>query len=218
LPAPGGAAQLRRDRVCRSFGLPSDRRIVLYLGSLDDRKNVMRLPELLRRLLAADLAPAPHLVVAGTGPLERSLGSELAVSDVSGHATMLGFVPDPTSLVAAADVVVLLSVAEGVPQVLVQAAASGTPFVAYAVDGVGELLELGADGVAVPLGDVGAAAAAVRSLLRRPPAHGVSLDLAPWSGEAIADGYRRVIDTVLDPRHGTAPAPGFPQHVMAGPA
>jgi glycosyltransferase involved in cell wall biosynthesis len=132
---------------------------------------------------------------------------------------MLGFVPDPTSLVAAADVVVLLSVAEGVPQVLVQAAASGTPFVAYAVDGVGELLELGADGVAVPLGDVGAAAAAVRSLLRRPPAHGVSLDLAPWSGEAIADGYRRVIDTVLDPRHVTIPAPEFPpQHVMAGPA
>ena len=105
---------------------------------------------------------------------------------------MLGFVERPAALIAAADALVLLSRVEGLPQVLVQAAAAGTPFVSYEVDGAGELLDLGAVGAVVPTGDLSAAADALGRVLSldRPAA---TVDLASWSPDAIGEGYRRVL-------------------------
>jgi glycosyltransferase involved in cell wall biosynthesis len=137
--------------------------------------------------------------VAGEGPLAARLEQALGAAGLAGDARLLGFVPDPLPLVAIADVLVLLSSAEGVPQVLVQAAAAGTPFVAYAVDGVSELMDLGADGIAVAPGDLDAAASATRSVLRDARPRPGSIDLSSWSTGTIAEGYRRVIGAVLAP-------------------
>jgi glycosyltransferase involved in cell wall biosynthesis len=190
-----------RAEVCAALDLPADRPLVLYLGSLDQRKNVLDLPRLLPETSEID-APRPYLVVAGEGPLEEALRETIRVRGLEGDARLVGFVREPGSLIRAADVVVLLSSAEGVPQVLVQAAAAQTPFVAYAVDGVRELMDLGAEGVAVPLGNVQAAAAATRALLARGRTVPRSdIDFSAWSPEAISAGYRRVIGDAL--RRGT---------------
>jgi glycosyltransferase involved in cell wall biosynthesis len=196
LPTPWGP-QPSKDEVRRSLGLPDDRPLLLYLGSLEPRKNVLSLPDLLGRLVSS-AAPRPYLVVAGNGPLADPLRQALTAAGLADDARLLGFVPDPLPLVRVADVMVLLSSAEGVPQVLVQAAASGTPFVAHEVDGVNELIDLGADGIAVPPGDLEAAASATRSFLGedRPPKRG-SLDLSSWFPGTIAEGYRRVIGHAL---------------------
>ena len=66
---------------------------------------------------------------------------------------MLGHVDDVAEVMRASDLLVLPSSAEGLPQVLVQAASCGLPFAAYDVDGVRELLALGAVGRVVPAGD-----------------------------------------------------------------
>jgi len=127
------------------------------------------------------------------------LAGALSSSGLAGDARLVGFVQDPMPLVAAADVVVLLSSAEGVPQVLVQAAAAGTPFVAYDVDGVRELLDLGADGVAVPVADIEGAATSTASILGRERATRVcAIDLTSWSPATIGTEYRRVLGAVLD--------------------
>jgi glycosyltransferase involved in cell wall biosynthesis len=189
-----------RAATCRRLGVPADRQLLLYLGSLEPRKNVMDLPRFLRRILSESTA-RPFLAVAGEGPLAGPLEASFAASGLGEHARLLGFVHEPGALVQAADAVVLLSSAEGVPQVLVQAAAAQTPFVAYDVDGVRELIELGAEGVVVPLGDVAAAAAAARELLER--GRGTSrppVDLSPWTPEVISAGYRSVIGQALGRR------------------
>jgi len=197
LPPPGGP-EPPKGEVCRALGLPRDRPLILYLGSLEPRKNVLDLPHLLGRLVSLTVSPHPYLVVAGDGPLSGPLQQALGAAGLADDARLLGFVPDPLPLVSVADVVVLLSSAEGVPQVLVQAAAAGTPFVAYAVDGVRELIDLGAHGVGVPPGDLEAAAFATRSILGddRPPLPG-SIDLSSWSTRTITEGYRQVIGSVL---------------------
>ena len=83
-------------------------------------------------------------------------------------------------------------------QVLVQAAAFDTPFIAYDVDGVRELRELGARGRIVPLGDRPAATAAVRDVLGWAPGEGrSSIDLAAWTRPAIHAGYRDLFASVL---------------------
>lgn len=189
-----------REVVCRELHIPEGRPLLVYLGSLEPRKNVLALPQLLR-LVRARTGRDPFLAIAGEGPLASELAALLAAEGSTRDARLLGFVRAPGMLVRAADVVVLLSSAEGVPQVLVQAAAAQTPFVAYDVDGVRELRDLGAEGVAVPLGDVPGAAAAVASLLERGPApSAAALDLAPWTPDAIRTGYRAVIARVLQER------------------
>jgi glycosyltransferase involved in cell wall biosynthesis len=186
-----------RAEICAALDLPADRPLVVYLGSLDQRKNVLDLPRLLPETFATG-APRPYLVVAGDGPLEGALRETIRAAGLEGDARLVGFVREPGNLLRAADVVVLLSSAEGVPQVLVQAAAAQTPFVAYAVDGVRELMELGAEGVAVPLGNVQAAAAATRALLARGRTVPHSdIDFSAWSPDAIRAGYRRVIGDAL---------------------
>ena len=197
-PLDGATAE---DDPRRRLGLPLDRPLVLYLGSLEARKNVLDLPRFLGRVVSMAAPVRPYLVVAGEGPQSDLLERAIAVAGLAGDAKLVGFVREPEPLVRAADVVILLSSAEGVPQVLVQAAAAGTPFVAYAVDGVRELIDLGADGAAVPLGDVAAAASATRSFLRRGRiARGASIQLTSWSPEVIAAEYRRVIGGVLESR------------------
>ena len=204
LAAPAERAAARSD-VCASLGLPEDRPLVVYLGSLEHRKNVLDLPRLLTECRRAESAD-PYLVVAGEGPLDEPLHAAIDAAGLRDDAKLVGFVREPCALIRAADVVVLLSSAEGVPQVLVQAAAAQTPFVAYAVDGVRELMDLGAEGVAVPLGNVQAAAAATRALLARGrTAPRASVDLSAWSPEAISAGYRRVIQDAL-----AQPASGRP--------
>ena len=193
-PPPDRAAA--RERICRRLGLPADRPLVAYVGSLDRRKNVLDLPRLLADVRTPELRP--FRVIAGEGELADPLRAAIAAAGIEDDAKLVGFVDEPGTLIRAADVVVLLSSAEGVPQVLVQAAAAQTPFVAYAVDGVRELMDLGAEGVAVPLGDLHAAASAARSLIQRGrTAPRADVDLSAWSPDAISSAYRDVIGAAL---------------------
>jgi len=189
LPPPDAALPSKAE-VCTRFGLPLDRPLILYLGSLEERKNVLELPTLLGRLLASAPSPRPFLVVAGDGPLKGRLQDALDEAVLGHDAKLVGFVPDPLPLISAADVVVLLSSVEGVPQVLIQASAVETPFVAYTVDGLGELLARGASGLGVRAGDLDAAVSAVRSILtgERPIRRGPPFDPSPWTPSSNATG------------------------------
>ena len=94
----------------------------------------------------------------------RELGVEHRVE-------LLGFVPFGESLLEryrSAHIFVHVSLTEGVPAVLAEAAASGTPIVATAVGGVASALEQGAAGVLVPPDDVDALVAAIVALTDDP--------------------------------------------------
>lgn len=184
--------------VLERLGLPTNRPIVLHLGSLEPRKNVLDLGLYLRRLLLIEGPGRPFLVVAGEGPLAGELLSTFRRQGLTDDAALVGFVDEPGPLIAAADATILLSRAEGVPQVLVQAAAAGTPFVAYDVDGVRELVALGAVGAVVALGDVTAAAAeTARIIWRGKEEPNTSIDLTSWSLEVISAEYRRLIESIV---------------------
>jgi glycosyltransferase involved in cell wall biosynthesis len=191
-----------RRHLAEAYGLPPDRPWMLYLGSLEDRKNVMSLPILELLLLTMVPPPGPHLIVAGEGPRHDDLVAMISRMGLSEACSVLGYVSDPFDLLGAADVLVLLSQAEGLPQVLVQAAVLGTWFVCCEVDGVDELLDLGAGGSVVDQGDIiGAAKAVARRLMaaahepapRPSPAH----ELCSWEQGRVADDYASVIAFAL---------------------
>lgn len=182
---------VERAAAREALGLAAEAPVVAFVGSLEPRKGIDRLPATLSRA-TAEHRPVT-LLVAGDGPLRPDLDAvDLPGVDVR----VLGHVDDVAQVLHAADVLALPSAAEGLPQVLVQAAMCGTPFVAYEVDGVGEMLALGAQGTAVPFGDEAALGAALVDALdpvdaRRP------LDRATWCewdrdvvGERYADIYQ----------------------------
>ncbi len=196
LPIDGDTRILPDDTRDR-LGIPRARPLVAYLGSLEPRKNVLDLVPLLCDVRER-IRTSPFLAIAGEGPLAGELDAVIRRRGLMRDAALVGFVDSPLSLVAAADVVVLLSQAEGVSQVLVQAAAVDTPFVAYRVDGVGELLEMGARGLAVTIGDVEAAAQATTEVLGWPGGSGEpSIDTTEWSSMTIKQGYQQLFSTVL---------------------
>ncbi|NLV55589.1 MAG: glycosyltransferase family 4 protein [Acidimicrobiales bacterium] len=157
--APGGPSARAEARA--ALGLDPHEPVVAYVGSLEPRKGVTVLPE----AVAVASAGAGTLVVAGDGPQAAEVEAE--AERLGLRARLLGHVDRVQDVMRAADVVALPSGAEGLPQVLVQAAMVGVPFVAHDVDGVRELIDGGAAGRVVPLGDRDRFADALRTLLAR---------------------------------------------------
>ena len=110
--------------------------------------------------------PQVKVVVAGGGPLADRLGAELKVLRLEDNVTLLGERTDASDILAAADLFVLPSLWEGLPYVLVEAAALGKPIVATDIDGVREVIRSGANGMLARPRDPASLAASILFLLK----------------------------------------------------
>jgi glycosyltransferase involved in cell wall biosynthesis len=109
-------------------------------------------------------------VFVGAGELHESLHRMAIDLGVEQACRFLGVREDIADVLAAADVVVLPSLSEGFPFVLLEALAMGCPVVASRVNGVPELIEDHKTGLLVPPRDPQALAAAIRVILSDPTA------------------------------------------------
>ena len=110
-------------------------------------------------------APATGFVLFGDGPLRPELSRRVLQLGLADRFVMPGFRTDLDSLIGAADVVVLPSFTEGLPNVALEASAAGVPVVATAVGGTPEVVADGDGGFLVPPGDPAAIATRVCELL-----------------------------------------------------
>ena len=110
--------------------------------------------------------PEARIAVVGDGPEGSRLRREARRLNLEGRFLFLGERKDAAPVQSLFDIFVLPSLWEGLPFVLVEAAALGKPIVATAVDGVPEMLEDGKTGLLIPPNDASALADAVIRLLR----------------------------------------------------
>jgi glycosyltransferase involved in cell wall biosynthesis len=140
---------------------PGSKQIVV-VGRIDPDKNPLMLLQVAERLREENW----KVVVAGTGSLVGRLSSEIRARSLDDALVVLGRLDreDLRELYAQSTLLLHVSLTEGQPQVLYEAAAAGLPIVATAVGGVAAALGNGTRGMLVPPSDVDAIVGAIKSL------------------------------------------------------
>lgn len=118
------------------FGIDSSSPVILFVGRLDVQKRPGLLLDAFR-ILSTEI-PEARLMIVGTGPLAGSLKKR--ASDLGGRVVFAGYRRDVPALMKASTCLALPSLWEGMPNVVLEAMALGTPVIAANVEGISELL------------------------------------------------------------------------------
>ena len=151
-----------------ALGLDPQRPVVGTIGRLEDRKGHDQLLRAAGTMLAGGNGRRPQIVIVGDGPLREKLQAQAHSLGVADSVRFVGTVADVRPSLAAMDVFVLPSHAEGMSNALMEAMAAARPVVATAVGGNTEVVVDGKTGVLIPPADPAAIADAIAALLCDP--------------------------------------------------
>lgn len=181
-----------RDKARRKLGLKGP--TLLSIGSLIRSKG----HDVLIKALPA--LPEVTLIIVGEGTYRGPLAQLARDLGLIDRVRFLGAVPHErlSEIYAAADILVLASIREGWPNVLLEAMACGTPALATPVGGVPEIVKSPAAGRLLDDRSPKGIAAAVRALLQDPPARAATLAYAEqfdWSSttQGQIDLFRNIL-------------------------
>jgi glycosyltransferase involved in cell wall biosynthesis len=165
--------------------------VVLGVGRLRRQKNF---PALIDAFAEVRRDREARLMILGEGPERPALESLIRARGLQDSVALPGFLDNPYACMARAAVFVLSSDWEGLPTVLIESLAVGTPVVATDCEsGPREILRDGALGELVPVGDVPALARAISQVLAGervvPPVE----TLRPFTLDTVLDNFQRVL-------------------------
>ena len=160
-PPPVDPAAIRAE-----FGIPPEAPLAFFAGRLAEQK---RIDDLLKALdLLQHVQPDLRTLIAGDGPLRSRLEETARLYCLGGRVHFLGHREDVPRLMAAANLVVLPSAYEGLPNIVLEAMRFRKPVVATAAPGTTELVIDSETGTLVPVGKPQLLARAIRDLIRDP--------------------------------------------------
>jgi glycosyltransferase involved in cell wall biosynthesis len=152
--------------VRTALGFEAEAPLILFAGRLAAQK---RVDDLLKALdLLQHVQPDARTVIAGDGPLRDRLEETAHTYHLDSQVRFLGHCDDVPRLMAAADLVVLPSSYEGLPNLVLEAMRFRKPVVATAAPGTTEVVIDGQTGLLVPIGNPPLLARAMRDVLREP--------------------------------------------------
>ena len=200
------AQQQPADR--RQFGFDDSDYVILSVGRLELQKD----PETLLhafRILQAQQSVLPRqirLLFVGDGRLRKLLQHRVRMSELEDVVQFAGWRPDAGSLIRMADVLVLASRWEGLPNVLLEAQAAGTPVITSAVDGCLDLVDDQLTGRLFEPGNAERLATGLLMQITQPHkaarmAHEAQQQIRRhYSWQSCIDNYDRLLHQLLPPR------------------
>jgi glycosyltransferase involved in cell wall biosynthesis len=173
--------------VRAEFGFEPGDPLLLFAGRLAPQKCVSDLLDSID--LLQHILPNLRTLIAGDGPLRERLEARASAFHLleSGRVRFLGHRDDVPRLLAAADLLVLPSRFEGLPNVVLEAMRFRKPVVATRAPGTTAVVVDQETGLLVPVGDRRALAEAIRTVVENP-------DLA----RALGEGARRRVERDFD--------------------
>ena len=142
---------------------------LVAIGRLTEQKGFPLLIETMA--IAAKRHPGLRLTICGDGELRSLIDAEIARHGIADRIHIAGWIDEAgvRAAIAAAHALILPSLAEGLPMVVIEAMACGRPVISTAINGVPELLTAD-EGWLVPAGDPAALADAIDLLSQTPNA------------------------------------------------
>lgn len=158
VPASVDGAALKRQ-------MGVDTPLILHVGRFTAQKNQRGLLDAVAVL--RDRGVRVRVMLAGDGPDRATVARAIATRGLGDSVVLMGQHGDVAALMAAADLMVLPSLFEGLPIVLLEAMAAGLPVVTISVPGIDEVIDA-TTGWPCPPGDADALADAIAAALADP--------------------------------------------------
>jgi glycosyltransferase involved in cell wall biosynthesis len=153
-------------RVREELGLAPETPLVGMMACLKPQKSPVDFVKVAAHVRATH--PEAHFFLAGDGDLRAAVDAEIGRLALGDRFHLLGWRRDVRALLSAANVLVLTSLWEGLPRVVLQAMAAAKPIVATNVDGTPEAIDEGRSGFLLDPHDVEGFADRVSRLVREP--------------------------------------------------
>ncbi len=175
-----------RQRLRAALNLPASAVVFLFIGRFVTRKGLLDLLTAWEQLVETE--NGLYLLLVGSGK-DQPDSIETEVLARTTHLSFLqhiGLVDDPVDLYRLADVLVLPSHREGLPNVLLEGMACGLAPVVTQIGGVADVIQSGYNGLAVPPQQQAALAMAMKTLIHQPA---LRASLAAAARETILTRY-----------------------------
>ena len=207
---PNGVRCMDSSQFMRPSDLPAECFNLLMVGRLDSVKgHDFAIKALATGALAADI----RLSIVGSGPRESELLRFAKTLGVADRVQMLGFRRNACDYIAHCDALLMPSLHEGVPYVLLEAMALGVPVIASSVGGLAETIENGATGLLVPPRNVQELVKAIQlmradeGLRARVGRDAKAVQVLRYSVDAMTSRYVQVYSDLLASLESGAPNP-----------
>ena len=139
----------------KELGIDSGDFVIGNVARLETRKGHKFLIDAFKKVIKERKGCPLKLLIIGEGNKRENLESYVKEANLEKKVIFTGYRKDVEELMAIMDIFVLTSLREGLPRVLVQAAAVGMPLIAFNVDGVPEIIRDNHNGFLVRARDVG---------------------------------------------------------------
>lgn len=160
LPIPDDLIDTFRDRI-----------VLGHVASFVPEKNHMGMLRIIDELVPR--YDKLICLMVGDGRLRPVIEEEIAKRRLDRHVLLTGYRADVLNIMSHARAILLPSLIEGLPGVILEAMQCGTPVVAYDVGGIGEVLQSGKTGWLVPVGDEQAFARAIEEVFNGDSREGI---------------------------------------------
>ncbi len=183
----------------RRLKLPSKRPLVVHAGMLEQGKAQETTLEALAALMTTHAGAVPEVAFVGTGPDESRLHDRCHRLGVQDQVHWVGFRPNASNYIAAANVVVLPAPATCDTWTLLEAMAQRVPVIAGNTPAFADILRDGHNALLVPRADPAALAAAVDRLLAdanlatRLAENAIATLRDDWSARAMLDDVESLV-------------------------
>ena len=190
-----------RSTLLGSLGILEDEKIVGTICMLEPRKGVSFFLDMAR--CVKKVIPSCKFLIVGEGYQRQELESLRDAMGLTKDVIFTGYREDIPELLSIFDIFVLTSLWEGLPRVLVQAAAVGKPLVAFNVDGVAEIVKENENGYLIQPKNTDQLAEKVIYLLANPERakaignKGPAIVKNKWSIETMVSQTERVYQDLL---------------------
>jgi glycosyltransferase involved in cell wall biosynthesis len=137
-----------RDEV----GIPENAFVLLFLGNFTSQKRPDRFIDIINTV--KESIPCVHGLMVGDGPLRSAVSNQISTLHLENYITCVGYKKDVRPWIAMSDVLLLTSDTEGMPGVVLEAAAMRKSTISNNIGGIKEIISDQVNGFIVRNRDV----------------------------------------------------------------